>query len=65
MTFMDQALAAARLDAADVSRELWSTQRNGTRDGAGAYAKFSSPTIANGHVYLTTFSNQVVVYGLQ
>lgn len=52
-------------DATDVSRELWSTQRNGTRDGAGAYAKFSSPTIANGHVYLPTFSNQVVVYGLQ
>jgi hypothetical protein len=29
------------------------------------YAKFSAPTIANGHVYLPTFSGKVVVYGLR
>ena len=52
-------------DANDVTKELWSNQRNAARDGAGAYAKFSSPTIANGHVYLPTFSRQVVVYGLR
>ena len=52
-------------DANDVTKELWSNQRNNLRDGAGAYAKFSSPTIANGHVYLATFTNQIVVYGLQ
>jgi outer membrane protein assembly factor BamB len=51
-------------NANDVTKELWSNQRNGSRDQAGAYAKFASPTIANGHVYLPTFSNQVVVYGL-
>jgi hypothetical protein len=51
-------------DANDVTKELWSNQRNGARDNAGAYAKFASPTIANGHVYLPTFANQVVVYGL-
>jgi hypothetical protein len=50
-------------DANDVSRELWNNQRN-ARDYAGFYAKFSAPTIANGHVYLPTFSNQVVAYGL-
>ena len=50
-------------DARDVTRELWNNRQNPARDGGGAYAKFSAPTIANGHVYLPTFSNQVVVYG--
>jgi len=52
-------------DANDISKELWNNQQNAARDGAGNYAKFASPTIANGHVYLPTFSNRVVVYGLQ
>ena len=51
-------------DASDVTKELWSNHQNMARDGAGSYAKFASPTIANGHVYLPTFSNQVVVYGI-
>lgn len=50
-------------DASDITRELWNNQLNVSRDGAGYYAKFSPPTIANGHVYLPTFSDQVVVYG--
>ena len=52
-------------DANDVTQELWNNRQNFSRDGAGYYAKFSAPTIANGHVYLPTFSNQVVVYGLR
>ncbi len=52
-------------DASDVTKELWNNQQNPARDGAGMYAKFSPPTIANGHVYLPTFSNKVVVYGLR
>lgn len=52
-------------DANDVSRELWNSRQNAARDNPGAYAKFAAPTIANGHVYLPTFSNQIVVYGLQ
>jgi hypothetical protein len=52
-------------DANDVTRELWNNHQNVARDGSGTYAKFASPTIANGHVYLPTFSNQVVVYGLR
>jgi hypothetical protein len=51
-------------DANDVSKELWNSQQNSIRDIAGFYAKFADPTIANGHVYLPTFSNRVVVYGL-
>jgi outer membrane protein assembly factor BamB len=52
-------------DARDVSKELWNNRQNTSRDAAGSYAKFASPTIANGRVYLPTFSNQVVVYGLR
>ena len=52
-------------DANDVTKELWDNRQNVAREGAGNYAKFSSPTIANGHVYLPTFSNRVVVYGLR
>lgn len=51
-------------DANDITKELWNNQQNPQRDNAGYYAKFAAPTIANGHVYLPTFSNQVVVYGL-
>jgi hypothetical protein len=52
-------------DANDVGKELWNNRQNSARDAAGNYAKFAAPTIANGHVYLPTFSNRVVVYGLQ
>ncbi len=51
-------------DAHDITKELWNNHQL-PGDGAGNYAKFASPTIANGHVYLPTFSNQVVVYGLK
>jgi hypothetical protein len=51
-------------DANDVSKELWNNQQNSYRDVPGYYAKFAAPTIANGHVYLPTFSNRVIVYGL-
>ncbi len=36
-------------DANDITRELWNNQQNAARDGAGTYAKFSPPTIADGH----------------
>ena len=52
-------------DANDISKELWNNRQNSARDAAGNYAKFAAPTVANGHVYLPTFSNRVVVYGLQ
>lgn len=51
-------------DANDVTKELWNSGEN-SNDNPGNFAKFSAPTIANGHVYLPTFSNQVVVYGLK
>jgi len=47
--------------ASDVTKELW----NSKDDPVGDFAKFSPPTIVNGHVYLSTFSKKVVVYGLK
>src|SRR6476620_3423956 len=51
-------------DPDDLSRELWNSQQIATRDGLGKFAKFCSPTIANGKVYMSTFSNRVMVYGI-
>lgn len=51
-------------DAADVSRELWNSDRNAGRDSLGYLAKFTQPVVANGKVYVPTSSNRLVVYGL-
>jgi hypothetical protein len=51
-------------DAQNVTNELWNSQHYSARDAVGMYAKFVPPTIANGKVYLPTFSGQVNVYGL-
>jgi hypothetical protein len=51
-------------DANDITKELWNNHQK-PGDVGGSYAKFAAPTIANGHVYLPTFSAKVVVYGLQ
>ena len=51
-------------DASDITKELWNNNAS-SADNAGYYAKFASPTIANGKVFLATFSNKVVVYGLK
>lgn len=50
-------------DASDVTKELWNSLQD-PADSSGNYAKFNCPTIANGKVYLATFSNQFIVYGL-
>lgn len=51
-------------DAADVSRELWNSNLNPTRDAMGTFTKFTSPVVVNGKVYVVTQSNQLQVYGL-
>jgi hypothetical protein len=47
-------------DAQNLSRELWNS---GTT--LGTFAKFTPLTVANGKVYVPTFSGQLVVYGLR
>lgn len=51
-------------DAGNVSRELWNSTMNSARDGLGNFAKFVPPVVANGRVYVATWSNQLAVYGL-
>ncbi len=51
-------------DASDLTHEIWNSKMNPARDDAGMFAKFCAPTVINGRVYLSTFSNQLQVYGL-
>jgi hypothetical protein len=51
-------------NATDLSQQLYSTATNPS-DSPGNFGKFNPPTVARGKVYLGTFSNQVVVYGLR
>ena len=50
-------------DANNITKELWNTSIYPS-DNPGNYAKFNCPVIANGKVYLATFSNKLAVYGL-
>ena len=54
-------LRAVRAD--DVTTELWNSTIN-PADNLGNFSKMNCPTIANGKVYVNTFSNRLMVYGL-
>ena len=51
-------------NAQNVASELWNSEQLSARDSVGNLAKFVPPTVANGKVYLATFSNRLNVYGL-
>ena len=51
-------------DASDLTKELWNSKQNASRDDIGNFAKFCPPTIANGKVYMASFSGHLAVYGL-
>lgn len=52
-------------DALDLNNELWTSDMDVDGDDrAGSLAKFCPPVIANGKVYLATFSRELMVYGL-
>lgn len=52
------------LDAVNLSNEIWNSDMLGDRDGLGRFAKFATPTVANGKVFVPTFSNALAIYGL-
>jgi hypothetical protein len=62
----------AAYNATDASRPIWMSTDNAARDALGNWAKFAPPIVANGKVYVGTFSNKsavpydsaLVVYGL-
>jgi hypothetical protein len=69
MSTQDAATAAVpgvlhAFNAANVATELWNSTMNPS-DQFGNLAKFAVPVVANGKVYLATFSNQLAVYGLK
>ena len=51
-------------NAANVATELWNSAMN-PADQFGNLAKFVDPVVANGKVYMATFSSQLAVYGLK
>jgi hypothetical protein len=51
-------------DASNVTRELWNSEQNSARDRLANFSKFSTPTIADGKVFVATLSNKLAVYGL-
>jgi hypothetical protein len=51
-------------DASDLTKELWNSKQNASRDDIGKFAKFCPPTVANGKVYVASFSGELTVYGL-
>ncbi len=51
-------------NAQDLTQLLWSSEMNPIHDRLGQFAKFNAPTVANGLVFVPTFCNHLVVYGL-
>lgn len=51
-------------DAEDLSRCLWNSKGD-LRHALGDFAKFTPVTVANGKVYVPTFSGKLSVYGLR
>lgn len=50
--------------ANDLTNELWNSDMV-PGDALGRFAKFVAPTVADGHVYVPTFSNQLAIYGFR
>ncbi|MBV8819550.1 MAG: hypothetical protein JO022_14415, partial [Acidobacteriaceae bacterium] len=48
---------------AQTLQELWNSDMAPDRDRLGAFAKFVTPTVADGKVFVPTFSGHVSIYG--
>lgn len=55
---------ATQFDAQGRCVQLWHSHQN-PQDDPGVFAKFCCPTIADGKVFLATFSNKLRIYGLR
>jgi hypothetical protein len=55
---------AAQFDAQGRIVQLWHSHQN-PDDDPGIFAKFCCPTVAEGKVFLATFSNKLRIYGLR
>jgi hypothetical protein len=51
-------------NADNLAQNLWNSTMNAGRDGFGNFGKLVPPLVANGRVYVATWSNQLAVYGL-
>jgi hypothetical protein len=51
------------VNAANPTSEIWNSNIN-PNDAVGYFSKNACPTVANGKVYLATFSNKLNIYGL-
>ena len=55
---------ATRFDSQGRLVQLWHSHQN-PNDDPGIFAKFCCPTVADGKVFLATFSNKLQIYGLR
>jgi hypothetical protein len=62
-TFGGGAAVLRAYDATNLANELYNSTQNSGRDGAGLALKFTTPTIADGLVFLGA-ENEVDMYGL-
>jgi hypothetical protein len=52
-------------DAGSLTDEIWNSNMTGGADSVGMFAKFANPTVANGKVFVPTWSGTLTVYGLR
>lgn len=51
-------------NATDLTQQIWTSEDVANRDRVPTFGKFAPPTIANGKVFLPTFSKELDVFGL-
>ena len=52
-------------DAGNLANEIWNSDMTGGADKVGMFAKYANPTVADGKVFVPTFSGSLAVYGLR